>query len=61
MRHGHDVDGSCRLEDLRVLNVRRAGIVSLKAGSKASPNIKAHISGIDTQFELVTQPVTQPT
>jgi hypothetical protein len=43
------------------MNIRRAGIVSLKAGSKASPNMKAHISGIGTQFELVTQPVTQPT
>src|SRR5580704_1748452 len=43
------------------MNIRRAGIVSLKAGSKASPNIKAHISGIGTEFELVTQPVTQPT
>jgi hypothetical protein len=43
------------------MNIRRAGIVSLKAGSKASPNIKAHISGTGTPFELVTQPVTQPT
>ena len=43
------------------MNIRQAGIVSLKAGSKASPNIKAHISGTGTQFELVTQPVTQPT
>jgi hypothetical protein len=42
-------------------NIRRAGIVSLKAGSKASPNIKVHISGIGTQVELVTQLVTQPT